>query len=62
MGSAVDTRGCSISWIDEPLLEAEGARLPVVGGSRTVPDPLEWAQFVALSARSEVAQQERMSS
>jgi hypothetical protein len=62
MGSAVNTRGYNLSWIDESLLEAEGARLPVAGGYRTVPDPLEWAQFVALSARSEAAQQERMSS
>ena len=62
MGSAVNTRGISISWIDESLLEAQGAHLPPAGGHRSVRDPLEWAQLLALSARSEGAQRARLHS
>jgi hypothetical protein len=60
MGSALDVRGYSLSWIDETLLEAECAAFPPLGADRAVPDPIEWAQLAALSARSEAAQLQRM--
>lgn len=57
MGSRADVRGFKLSWIDATLLEGAGRALPVLGGQRTVPDSLEWAQLVAMSARSEVRSQ-----
>lgn len=61
MGSALNVRGYNLSWIDEALMEAEGASLPSLRGDRTVSDPVEWAGLMAISARSEAAQQQRMS-
>lgn len=61
MGSAVNVRGYNLSWIDEALMEEEGASLPPLGGSRPVSDPVEWTGLVAISARSEAAQQQRAS-
>lgn len=52
MGSRANVRGFNLSWIDEVLLDRKGGALPALGGQRTVPDSLEWAQLVAMSARS----------
>lgn len=57
IGAAANVRGFTLSWIQEDIVGCHAAPLPVLAGKGAVSDPLEWAELLAMSVRSQSAAQ-----